>query len=104
MSPAVILVLVGAILLLVVVEFRDPEFTRSWYQDRRRLRRNLWYLAPSPRVVPLQPVPNGQIRRLAPGLLDWEGLGALEVVACILRNGVVPRDASSRSPAQEPQP
>jgi sterol desaturase/sphingolipid hydroxylase (fatty acid hydroxylase superfamily) len=84
MSPAVIVALVVSILLLVLVEFRDAEFTRSWYQDRRRLRRNLWYLAASLIVMTLLPIMNGQIRRVSPALLEWQGLGALEFIVCFL--------------------
>jgi sterol desaturase/sphingolipid hydroxylase (fatty acid hydroxylase superfamily) len=84
MRGVVMLALVAAIVLLVALEFRDGQFARSWYQDRARLRRNLWYLAASLLVMPLLPVMNGQVRRYAPGLLDWGGPGALEVVCCFL--------------------
>ena len=84
MSTAVTLALVGAIVLLVLVEFRDAEFARGWYQNRARLQRNLWYLAASLLVMPLLPVMNRQIRSLAPGLADWGDLGAPEIVTCFL--------------------
>jgi sterol desaturase/sphingolipid hydroxylase (fatty acid hydroxylase superfamily) len=84
MSAAVTLALVGAIALLVLTEFRDPEFVRSWYRDRARLRRNLWYLAASVAVMALLPAVNAQLRRFTPRLFDWGPLWILEVVCCFL--------------------
>jgi sterol desaturase/sphingolipid hydroxylase (fatty acid hydroxylase superfamily) len=84
MSAAVTLALVGAIVLLVLLEFRNPAFARSWYQDSQRLRRNLWYLAATLLIMPSLPFLNGQVRRFTQGLVDWESLGLLEIPACFL--------------------
>lgn len=84
MSVTATLSLLGAILLLVLLEFRDPQFARSWYQGRPRLQRNLWYLLANVLVMPLLPVINGEIRRLVPPLLDCEGAGTIEIGACFL--------------------
>jgi sterol desaturase/sphingolipid hydroxylase (fatty acid hydroxylase superfamily) len=84
MASLVTPALVGAVALLVLAEFRDAGFARSWYQDRARLRRNLWYLAASLLVMPLLPALNGEVRRFAPRLLDWGGLGIPEAAGCFL--------------------
>lgn len=84
MSVLVLLALVGAILLLIVLEFRDATFARSWYQDRPRLRRNLCYAAASVVVMALLPGLNGHLRTLTPRLVDWGDLWFLEGVSCFL--------------------
>jgi sterol desaturase/sphingolipid hydroxylase (fatty acid hydroxylase superfamily) len=84
MSAAVTPALVGAIGVLVLLEFRNPEFARSWRQDRTRLRRNLWYLGATLLIMPLLPALNREVRRFTHGPMDWECFGILEVPACFL--------------------
>ncbi len=84
MSALVLPALVGALLLLIVLEFRDGTFARSWYQDRPRLRRNLSYAAASVVVMALLPRVNGYVRSLTPRLMDWGELWLLEGVCCFL--------------------
>jgi sterol desaturase/sphingolipid hydroxylase (fatty acid hydroxylase superfamily) len=84
MSAIATLALVAAILLLVLLEFRDRQFAQSWYHERARLLRNLGYLAATMLLMPLLPVINGAIRQIVPPLLNWGGPGVIEFVACFL--------------------
>ena len=84
MSVIATTILIGTILLLVLLEFRDRQFAESWYHGRARLLRNLGYLAATVVVMPLLPVINEEIRQLVPLLLNWGAPGAIEFVGCFL--------------------
>jgi hypothetical protein len=98
MSPAVIVAMVGSILLLVLVEFRDAEFTRRWYQDRRRVRRNLWYTRWP------EPAPGERQQCYGTGLVDKLPFGFWEEMAYFLRSRGAPANGSAGSAEREPHP
>lgn len=77
-------VLAGAILLLILLELRDPAFANSWRQDPLRLRRNLSYAAASVTVMALLPWLSGWIHATVPPLVDWRGAWLLEGICCFL--------------------
>jgi sterol desaturase/sphingolipid hydroxylase (fatty acid hydroxylase superfamily) len=84
MSGLSVLALVGAISALIVLEFRDPAFARSWRHDRPRLRRNICFATASVLVMALLPSLNGQIRERVPPLVVWGDAWLLETIACFM--------------------
>lgn len=78
------LILLGSILLLVILEFRDDQFRKSWVRDRDRLRRNVSFFAASLLVMLLLPGMNEYVSRHTTRLFDWSRLSLLEGGACFL--------------------
>jgi len=78
------LILLGLIPFLVILEFRDAQFRKSWLQDRERLRRNFSFFSASLLVMLLLPGMNEYVSRHTIRLFDWSRLSLLEGGACFL--------------------
>ena len=78
------LILPGSILLLVILEFRDDQFRKSWFQDRVRFRRNSSFLAASLLVMLLLPGINEHVSRHTVRLSDWGRFSLPEGGSCFL--------------------
>lgn len=73
------------LLVLILVELRDPQFRHGWRLDPARTRRNLGFGLASVVVMVVLKWTNAAVQELPiVRLLDWTGTGALALVACVL--------------------
>src|SRR5688500_20057858 len=78
---AVLLLLAG----LCFYEFRDPQFLRSWYVNKPRLRRNLSFAVASLLVMVLLKAANTALQKTFTGdWMQWRVWFALELACCFL--------------------
>lgn len=78
----VVLVLLAGLFLY---EFRDPQFLRSWYVNKGRLRRNLSFTAASIIVMALLKLANLALQKsFGGGWLQWHGWFILQLAGCFL--------------------
>lgn len=89
MDPAVVLALSGALtVLFVAVDSTDAGFRSSWWQDRRRVRRNAAFLASNLVTMAALNACTRALEGHVPALVTWPTAApagrALEVIACLL--------------------
>ena len=74
-----------ALLALILVELRDPQFRRGWRLDPVRTRRNLGFGLASLVVMAVLKWTNAALHELPIGrLLDWSRAGVLAPIACAM--------------------
>ena len=79
----VVVLLLLAVLFLY--ELRDPQFLRSWYMDKARLRRNLSFAAASILVMALLKLANTALEKSFGGAsLQWHVWFPVELAGCFL--------------------
>lgn len=73
-----------SILVLLLLEWRDPEFRQGWSWKDPRFRRNLPFLVASVLVMLWLPAGGEWLRLRVPPLVRWHGRWLPELVACFL--------------------